>query len=86
MASLTCLLNLSAADDDYGGGGTAFWGESGEPLVIRPTVGTALIFGGKVTHSGVAVASGQRVVLVASFSPADPSEIPNSTCGYGSLE
>ena len=71
--SLTCLLNVSA-DEDYEGGGTAFWGlessDDGAPsAVIRPAAGTSLIFGGQVTHAGVAVESGERVVLVASFSP-----------------
>ena len=75
--SLTCLLNISAADDDYEGGGTAFWGlesrgseDAAPSTVIRPGAGTSLVFGGQLTHAGVAVESGERVVLVASFSPA----------------
>jgi hypothetical protein len=72
--SLTCLLNVSAADTDYDGGGTAFWevtsrDDDAPSVVIRPEAGTSLIFGGQVTHAGVAVESGERVVLVASFSP-----------------
>ena len=72
--SLTCLLNLSA-EEDYVGGGTAFWStpagdEHNKPtLIVRPPIGTAIIFAGSVTHAGVAIASGKRIVLVASFSP-----------------
>ena len=63
------------------GGGTAFWalkkaGRDSEGRVVdaTPTVtlrlpaGTALVFGGQVTHSGQMVTRGQRTVLVASFS------------------
>jgi hypothetical protein len=119
--ALTCLLNVTSADDNYGGGGTAFWsqeegGSDDDPrgdsrgcsdddarkrrktsyeggcdgftecsgdasgdsrvggnarpaVVIRPAAGTAILFGGNVTHAAVAVASGQRVVLVAGLSP-----------------
>lgn len=37
-------------------------------LVLRHAAGTALLFGGDVTHSGQPVTSGQRAVFVASFS------------------
>jgi hypothetical protein len=37
-------------------------------LVMREPAGTALIFGGDVTHGGQPVTSGQRTVFVASFS------------------
>ena len=39
-------------------------------MCLRPPAGTALLFGGTITHSGVAVTSGERSVLVASFSPS----------------
>lgn len=121
--ALTCLLNVTSADDNYGGGGTAFWsqeegdshddpradsggcsgddarkrrktsnegdcdgftksygdtsgdskakGNARPAVVIRPAAGTAILFGGNVTHAAVSVASGQRVVLVAGFSPME---------------
>jgi hypothetical protein len=37
-------------------------------FIARPPAGTALVFGGKLTHAGHPVASGERVVFVASFS------------------
>ena len=40
-------------------------------LVLKPPAGTALLFGGDVTHAGVAVGSGTRCVFVASFSAAE---------------
>ena len=73
--SLTILLPLSPPTD-FTGGGTAFWTQDSrghrveEPSIIQKPkyCGTALLFGGCVTHSGVAVESGERVVFVASFS------------------
>ena len=38
----------------------------------RPPPGKALVFGGQVTHAGVRVVDGLRVVFVASFSPVPP--------------
>ena len=59
----------------FTGGGTAFWRQDargprveGATIVMRPRAGSAMLFGGKVNHAGVPVESGQRVVLVASFS------------------
>ena len=59
----------------FTGGGTAFWKQDargprveGATIVVRPPAGSAMLFGGKVNHAGVPVESGQRVVLVASFS------------------
>ena len=76
--ALTVLISLSCADQDYGGGGTAFWSQADskakalEPsLVVRPPAGTVILFGGCVTHAGRAVESGCRVVFVASFSPLE---------------
>lgn len=79
--SLTCLLNVSPRDD-YTGGGTAFWSlhdaghkgtkaESKPPtFLIAPPAGTALVFGGQVTHAAQPLLSGERIVAVASFSPS----------------
>ena len=75
--ALTLLLPLSSPTD-YTGGGTAFWTQDSRghrvelPSIIQKPVdcGTALLFGGCVTHAGVAVESGHRVVFVASFSCA----------------
>ena len=36
--------------------------------VLRPPLGTAILFGGDVTHAGLPVEAGTRAVLVASFS------------------
>ena len=36
--------------------------------VLKPALGTALLFGGDVTHAGMPVESGLRSVFVASFS------------------
>ena len=60
--SLTILLPLSSPTD-FTGGGTAFWTQDSrghrveEPSIIQKpkNCGTALLFGGCVTHSGVAV-------------------------------
>lgn len=37
--------------------------------LITPDVGTALVFGGNVTHAAQPILSGERIVFVASFSP-----------------
>ena len=81
--SLTVLVNLSTAGVDFQGGGTLFWSKKAacdpdtgrgsfvnEPtMTLCPPAGSALIFGGTVTHAGQRVLGGQRVVFVASFSP-----------------
>lgn len=80
--TLTVLMALSHPDEDYRGGGTAFWkkktkknnktvksgGDGSAPIVIRPPAGTVLLFGGSVTHAALPVTAGCRVVVVASFS------------------
>ncbi|CAB9515496.1 expressed unknown protein [Seminavis robusta] len=73
--ALTVLLPLSCPDRDFVGGGTAFWSQDARghrvedpTLIVKAPAGTALLFGGCVTHAGVAVESGSRVVFVASFS------------------
>ena len=75
--ALTVLLPLSCPDRDFEGGGTAFWSQDSrghrveEPtIVLIPPAGTAVLFGGCVTHAGVPVETGTRVVFVASFSSA----------------
>ena len=74
--ALTVLLPLTSADD-FTGGGTGFWagGRSVDEdpfeapaAVLKPALGTALVFGGDVTHAGMPVEAGVRAVLVASFS------------------
>jgi len=59
----------------FTGGGTAFWHQDARghrvedpTTILIPEEGTAMLFGGCVTHAGVAVESGCRVVFVASFS------------------
>jgi len=77
---LTVLLPLCSGDA-FGGGGTAFWSVSDATqiertgadlpptLVVTPPAGTAMLWAGDVVHAGRPVSSGERVVLVASFSP-----------------
>ena len=69
---LTVLLLLSH-HDAFTGGGTSFWAKEQswreKPAnVIRPKVGTALLFGGEIRHAGECLQSGERCVFVASFS------------------
>ena len=74
---LTVLVTLSDGDE-FSGGGTAFWrpsdfnsarrGRAEPALVLTPPAGTALLFGGEVTHAGRRVESGKRCMFVASFS------------------
>ena len=56
--------------------GTGFWAQGSlghrveaPATVLRPPAGTALLFGGHVTHAGMPVTAGERAVFVASFSP-----------------
>ena len=73
--ALTILMPLSSPNDDFQGGGTAFWHQlhpnetrHAPSLTLTPPAGTALLFGGKVSHKGLSVTEGTRVVFVASFS------------------
>lgn len=74
--ALTVLIPLSTSPAHFEGGGTAFWSQDARghrvedpSLVLTPaTAGTALLFGGCVTHAGQPILSGTRVVFVASFS------------------
>ena len=43
-------------------------GRGAPKVVVRPPPGTAIVFGGQMTHAGQPVLGGQRCVLVASFS------------------
>ena len=84
--SITCLLNVSQ-QGAYQGGGTAFWSKAsagtGRDLtstnphtcLITPPAGTALVFGGMVTHAALAIVEGERTVFVASFSPVEPENM-----------
>jgi hypothetical protein len=72
---LTILVPLSDPHKEFTGGGTAFWSQSfpkeglDDPsLVMTPEAGTAMLFGGRVSHKGMHIRSGNRVVFVASFS------------------
>lgn len=74
--ALTILIPLSDPSIDFTGGGTAFWsescpieGENDPSLVMIPNAGTAMLFGGTVSHKGLPIDTGTRVVFVASFSP-----------------
>jgi len=88
--ALTVLIPLTAPSTDFEGGGTGFWagnsavGEDprGPPdLVLAPAAGTALLFGGDVTHAGLPVAGGLRSVFVASFSTRTPASPPDRVHG-----
>ena len=71
---MTILIPLTSPDE-FGGGGTAFWSQESRghrvdppSLVLKPEKGTAILFGGHVTHAGLPIEWGERIVLVASFS------------------
>ena len=83
--SLTVLVSLSCPSA-FTGGGTGFWSiedrgprshgsvATSEPtVVVRANAGTALVFTGAVTHAGLPVTSGERMVFVSSFSPMEKS-------------
>eukprot|EP00966_Prymnesium_polylepis_P117351 2712039-Prymnesium_polylepis.1 len=74
--ALTILLPLSSPELDFEGGGTAFWAQDSRghrvappSLVLRPPAGTALLFGGQVTHAGLPVEWGVRACFVRQLSP-----------------
>jgi len=73
--TLTILVTLSDPSKDYTDGGTGFfkeaWPQNGmhEPkLIMRPQPGTALIFGGQLSHKGLHNKTGTRLIIVGSFS------------------
>jgi hypothetical protein len=45
--------------------------ESNPTVVEHAPMGTVLVFGGSLTHAGLAVQTGERTVFVASFSPCE---------------
>mmetsp|Transcript_33240 Transcript_33240/g.50170 ORF Transcript_33240/g.50170 Transcript_33240/m.50170 type:complete len:175 (-) Transcript_33240:296-820(-) len=76
--ALTILLPLSCPEKEFAGGGTSFWSQDSRghrveapSAILKPLAGTAMLFGGCVTHAGLPVESGTRVVFVASFSRKD---------------
>lgn len=89
--ALTILIPLTNVGEDFEGGGTGFWaGNRGidenpsqiEPdLVLTPSMGSALLFGGDVTHAGMAVDTGCRGVLVCSLSTQTPASSPDRLHG-----
>lgn len=75
--SLTVLVPLSdALNGAFVGGGTAFWTTEQRSTasttppgsVVHAPAGTAIVFTGTVTHAALATLSGERTILVASFS------------------
>lgn len=44
-------------------------------MIVTPKGGTALVFGGNITHAGQPVTSGERLVLVASFSQRPDTQL-----------
>lgn len=80
--ALTVLIPLASPTDDFDGGGTGFWAGNREvdenpqappTMVLKPPPGSALVFGGDVTHSGMPVEDGCRSVFVCSFSTRTPA-------------
>lgn len=74
--ALTVLIPLTSTAT-FTGGGPGFWAggrsvneDPWKPSdeVLKPPLGTALVFGGDVTHAGMPVEAGLRSVFVASFS------------------
>jgi hypothetical protein len=73
--ALTILVPLSSPMGDFTGGGTAFWSElypvdgmDDPSFIMTPQPGTVMLFGGAVSHKGMPIQTGTRVVFVASFS------------------
>lgn len=90
--ALTVLVPLTDPDA-FMGGGTGFWppaqslaagdggAPGGEPTVVTPARGTAIVFGGDVTHAGMTIQAGRRSVLVASFSTKTSASPADRTYG-----
>lgn len=73
--AITVLIPLSCPQQHFQGGGTSFWSQDSHghrvedpTIILKPHAGCAMLFGGRVTHAGVPVEDGVRVVFVASFS------------------
>ena len=88
--ALTVLIPLTSPDVNFNGGGTGFWEGNREvdenpqtepDLILKPEAGSALIFGGDVTHAGMPVESGYRSVFVVSFSTKTPASNPDRLHG-----
>mmetsp|Transcript_26261 Transcript_26261/g.77654 ORF Transcript_26261/g.77654 Transcript_26261/m.77654 type:complete len:348 (-) Transcript_26261:524-1567(-) len=80
--ALTVLIPLTSPAENFEGGGTGYWSGNrdasenpeGDPdVVLKPPAGSALVFGGDVTHAGMPVESGFRSVFVCSFSTRTPA-------------
>ena len=80
--ALTVLIPLTSPTGDFSGGGTGFWAgnrlvdenpEDPPTAVLKPPAGSALVFGGDVTHAGMPVETGFRSVFVCSFSTRTPA-------------
>eukprot|EP00527_Entomoneis_sp_CCMP2396_P002805 CAMPEP_0198145934 /NCGR_PEP_ID=MMETSP1443-20131203/26245_1 /TAXON_ID=186043 /ORGANISM="Entomoneis sp., Strain CCMP2396" /LENGTH=342 /DNA_ID=CAMNT_0043809699 /DNA_START=32 /DNA_END=1060 /DNA_ORIENTATION=- len=87
---LTVLIPLTAPSQDFSGGGTGFWRGNRQvsenptnppDLVLKPPPGTALVFGGDVTHAGMPVENGYRSVFVCSFSTKTPVSLKDRLHG-----
>ena len=72
---LSIVMPLSDPSVDFEGGGTAFWsqnfpkeGMDDPSLILKPPPGTAMMWGGRVSHKGMHLRRGTRVVFVVSFS------------------
>ena len=62
--ALTILMPLTSAETDFEGGGTGYWSgnrdtdenpQTSPDLILKPQPGSALIFGGDVTHAGLPI-------------------------------
>ena len=93
--ALTVLMPLTAPGTDFAGGGTGFWAgnretsedpQSNPTAVLAPALGTALVFGGDVTHAGMPVQAGLRAVVVASVSTRTPASRGERCRGLQSRE
>ena len=88
--ALTVLIPLTGPPT-FDGGGTGFWAgnrdvdenqRTSQPdLILTPSPGSALIFGGDVTHAGMPVVKGLRSVFVCSFSTKTPASSPDRLHG-----
>ena len=89
----TVTLDSNDVRHAFAGGGTGFWGPNqsassadgsnpdGDAVIVTPSAGDALVFGGDVTHGGMLITAGRRSVLVASFSTRTPDSPPDRTYG-----
>jgi len=85
--ALTILIPLTTS---FEGGGTGFWAgnrnvdenvSTPPDLILKSPTGSALVFGGDVTHAGMPVLQGLRSVLVCSFSTRTPTSRPDRLHG-----